>query len=414
VVERKPDQGTATNPELYDIREVSDYFRHLLFERDDLFMKVTPLYELEHGGYRYKRSRDLQEIYNEIVAAYFLGELLYGYSQVLSLHFMAIVDWFPALKKEVVTGEGETQDLLHQIVVIERLDQTLDDYLTENPTIEVLRAVLFQIFHAMETAWHTHGYIHQDLHSGNVMLQRMPQDSPLFEKDFLYRRLSSPHWYRVGKDALRNNLVKIIDFGRNRLLVPSEPAHIQSGGDRRHIHDRLVHIKVYSESYGSTGVLNLLADRHCDVATILHSIKGHMPDSYWEDMGEDGTQSFLALYGRTKGKENSHKVASDALDDPFFDAYRTEAILPERELTDEEVLSVRDSHVVVSFLANPAEADLIEPGEMHLDAKRGLSQCSVCRSQQRGVTLRVGDSELLCAKSCYEFKYLFGEKTVFR
>jgi hypothetical protein len=107
----------------------------------------------------------------------------------------------------------------------------------------------------------------------------------------------------------------------------------------------------------------------------------------------------------------------NVLDDPFFDLYRTEAVLPNRTLTDEEVLSERDSHVVVSFLVDPLEAEMLETREMTLDAsssKRTLSQCSVCHASHRDMTHRVGENELLCGLSCYEFRYLFQGKTVFR
>ncbi len=414
VVERKTgDEGTSTNPELYDIRELSDYFRYLLYGRDDLFMKVVPLYEYRkrHGKKpraEYKEDWELQEIYNEIVAGYFLSELVYGYSEVLSLNFMTIVDWFPAPKKDVVPGNDRAQLLYHQIVVSERIDQPLVDYLMDNPSIDVLRAVLFQIFHALEIAWHTHGYIHQDLHTGNLMLQRIGPDSPLFEKDFLYRRLSSPYWYRVGRDGLRNNLLKIIDFGRNRLLVPSQPDHVNAKGDRRHLHDRIVNVESYSVSYG----------RNDDVESVLQGIGNGMTDSYWEHMGDDGMRSFFAMRKRL-GRETRDKVATDVLDDSFFEPYRTKAILPAWPLTDEEVLNERDRHVVVSFPVDPLEADLLETREMSLGYasplfERAISKCCVCHTTRRAMTHKVGDSKVFCGLSCYEFAYLFHGRTVYR
>jgi serine/threonine protein kinase len=397
VVGGRQEEETSTRPSLYNIRELSDYFRHLLYGRDDLFLKVVPLYVHKSGqepSGKYKEDWQLQEIYNEVVAGYFLNELVYGYSQVLSLHFMTIVDWFVAVKKDVIPGEeGKAQQLYHQVVVIDRMDQSLEDYLEENPSVEVLRAVLFQLFHALEIAWHTNRFIHGDLHIGNVMVQRIGANSPLYAKDFLYRRLSSPHWYRVDRDALHGNLLKMIDFGRSGLFIPSEPDHIlpQKGG--RHVHDREVRSE-YAE-YRENDVDSLFTD--------LRTLSA----AWWKRM-----DAFQPAFDRLFRMD-----VINVLDDPFFDLYRTEAVLPNRTLTDEEVLSERDSHVVVSFLVDPLEAEMLETREMTLDAsssKRTLSQCSVCHASHRDMTHRVGENELLCGLSCYEFRYLFQGKTVFR
>jgi hypothetical protein len=464
VVGRIPTESqTATAADLYNIRSLTSYFKHLLYEREDLFLKIVPLAV---------DPEQLEEIYNEIIAAYFLQELVYGYSQVLSLHFFAIVDWFPAQRRAIVPEEGDNP-YYYQVIISERLDEDLRDYLLHNPSLGVLRACLFQLYHALETAWHTNGYTHNDCHMGNVLLQRIPENSPLYEKDFLYRRLSSPHWYRVRKEDLHNNLLKLIDFGRNRLYVPSESQHVRPE-QGRHVHDRLICF-AGGEPYGyPCGEPN----RRIDVIIPLLGILSN-PRVYWDDLGKEASKEFFTMcerlidfveinyvvrrYFDARGSDrfkgispgqiqaeyeweggvradNFHRcgkiyrllqvpgvfiyrfwelgtVASDVLEDDFFTPYRTEEILPARQLADEEVLSIRDSHVVVSFLENPVEADLLSASEMELSSGgRGTPshsrRCRVCH--RKSVTHRVGEDEFLCSLACYEFKYLFEGKTVYR
>ena len=215
--------GSATRPDLYEISSVTDYFREILYNRSDLFLKVVPLtedecdaYDLEHedDDCDYKQDEELAEIYNEIIAAYFLGELVYGYSQVLSLHFMTVVDWFIGLKQSVPPGE-DIRPSHYQFVVSERMDISLHDYIKtvikkkkhSEERNGCYRACLFQLFHALETAYHTNKFCHNDLHLTNVMLQRIPPESPLYQKDFLYRRLDSPNWYRVPARDLNDYIV---------------------------------------------------------------------------------------------------------------------------------------------------------------------------------------------------------------
>jgi hypothetical protein len=458
------EQQTSTKPDLYNLLSVSHYFRHILAERDDLFLKVVPISGIHPEA--------LREVYNEIIAGYFLQELVYAYSQVLSLHFMNIIDWFPAVRTAIVPEEGPNQ-FYHQVIVSERLDHSLGDYLEKNPSIGVLRATLFQLYHALETAWHTNQYTHNDLHLKNVMVQVVPAESPLFAKDFLYRRLSSPLWFRVPKEDLHNHLVKLIDFGRNRLLVASEPNHIQVHNDSRHVHDRLLCLR----GYEYVGYPCDEPNRQIDLLVTLLNIL-HLPRAYWEAQGREASQPFFTMcetlidffelndlvraraadssafpnlrawlrfsdeYAGLGGggiqAHNFHRcsriydflrepgvfiyrltgagaTASDLLDDPFFEPYRTERVLPEGPLTDEEVLSVRDSSVVVSFIAHPVEAELLEAAEMELTARVDMKEpgrCAVCHGSR--VTHKVGETELLCSYACYEFRYLFGNATVYR
>ena len=79
-------------------------------------------------------------------------------------------------------------------------------------------------------------------------------------------------------------------------------------------------------------------------------------------------------------------------------------------------MSVKDHHIVVSFLANPKEADELTT----VDLGAGISMpcespvaCPVCH-QTLPLTHTVGATEKFCGLACYEFKYLFAGKTVYR
>jgi len=413
---------TLTRPDLYKISSMTDYFREILYNRSDLFLKIVPLtqgncyYEdLEDDdddeSCQYKDDEDLSEIYNEIIASYFLGELVYGYSNVLSLHFMTVVDWFIALRQSVNPSIRRPMPSHYQVIISERMDISLLDYLKGFHKLAkagnedwkgFYRACLFQLFHALETAYHTNRYCHNDLHLENVMLQRIPPESPLFGKDFLYRRLNSSHWFRVPARDLNGYLLKIIDLGRSRLFVPSQQEHVESPPPHRHKHDRLVCL------FGcGDGTFDFCANNRVnDILKLFCEISGKG-----------------VLYGEVRDlflryrDSNRHWNASHMLDDPYFSPYTTTNVLPNTSLSEEEILSVKDSHIVVSFLTNPEEVSQPVAADLHSSVSsssvRVQDRCSVCL-QSLPLTHKVGQSELLCGLACYEFAYLFCGKTVYR
>lgn len=458
---------SATKPVLYDMRSTSDYFHHLLYERDDLFMKIVPLHFV-----RAQSEEDvaiaLAEIYTEIVVAYFLNELVYGYSQVLSLHFMTIVDWFPT-QRIAMTPEEQALDEhhYHQIIVSEKLDESLRDYLLVHRSGAALRASLFQMFHALETAWHTNGYTHNDLHLGNIMVKWLGEGTPLHNKDFLYRRLTHDHWFRLRREDLNNSMVKLIDFGRNRLFVASKPSHIdEAGGEHRHVHDQLI----CAPGFAHAGYACEAPNREIDVVLPLVSLL-MLPRDYWDALGEQESRAFFALCelhldfaelnrlvsayywgdtvvyagisredverefhsaGNRIKASNLHRcptiyefmrqtgvfiyrrwvngsVASDVLNDPYFNAYKTRSLLPLRQLTNEEILDVQNHSAVVSFLAHAEEAEMRQEYTVETMLQ---SRCDVCN--RVNVSLEVAGGERVCNWACYEFRHLFGGKTVYR
>lgn len=450
----KEQAESSTRPDLYEIRSLTEYFKKVLYEREDLFMKIVPLTGVA--------DMQLEEIYNEIIVGYFLNELVYGYSQVLSIHFMTIVDWFPTVRTL------ETGKLIapHQVIVSERMDVALHEFLMDNAYLEVLRGALFQLFHALETAWYTNAYTHNDLHMANVMTMLLPNTSALFGKDLLYRRLSSPHWCRVPHGDTNGSIVKIIDFGRNRMHVASQENHVGRGAIKRHMHDRLICIEGTEKlGYGCD-----LVNRQIDVLLPLLGILS-LPEEYWDTLGEEESAAYFAMCERLLPFEelnetvaayanaaftsdwldsaklaaeyigvgsrvtaaNLHfcpnvmrllqapgvfiyrarqtgSTASDVLDDVFFSGYQTMEVLPEGPLKESDIVSVRDQHAVVSFVTHPEE-------EQHLSSLQASASlagcCSVCRAPS--VTLQTKESgDAFCGRACYEFKYLFGGATVYR
>lgn len=454
---------TATAPELFSLTHTSDYFRHILDKQPGLFMKLVLLPDSPED------ENGLREIYNEVIAAYFLNELVYGYTQVLSLHFMSVVDWFPTQRTDPFGNK-----LFYQVIVSERLEKNLVDYLYENPGLSPLRAVLFQYFHAMETVWYTNGGTHNDAHLGNLMMKPLTVESPLFDRDFLYRRLNDARWYRVPARAIKNHLLKVIDFGRFRMQVPDSPNHkeLSPGGISRHRHAR----QICAPGFDFVGYPCDAPNRQIDVLLpLLGLIK--MGSKYWmamEAMERAAAYAFLgrmipfdemtasvdsflwsnsdypnidkkqvevefARAGRrmnvskfraspqiielvrtpgffTYRYRDSGTTVTDALNDEFFQEYRTNQVLPDRSLTEEEVLGERDRHVVVSFVQHPEEAIQLELGASigaSIGASSTRSRCTVCGLSNSAKFGAAGDVRL-CGKACYEFKYIFGGKTVFR
>jgi len=253
--------SSVTNPTLFQTKWKSahELFRSVLFGRDDLVLKLTPLfacdtsrpknprplYNAHTGRLLYLADRELAEIYNEIRIAYFLNELAFRYSHVLSLHFMTIVDWFMTPSSVLaVPSSMPLTDAYYQVTVSERLDKSLEDYLDDPntaPTLDALRVILFQILHALEIAWVTFRFLHHDLHPNNVMMKRVASGrSPLADRNFLYKRYNEPDsWYVLPRDALNNHYVKLMDFGRSRIEAPLSSDHV-SEYSGKHVHTRLI------------------------------------------------------------------------------------------------------------------------------------------------------------------------------
>lgn len=464
------DVDSISMPTVYLVQPKNkSQFREVLFGANDLVMKVIPLFNKDGM----LPSDELAQIYNEIKAAYFLNELLYGYSNVLSIHFMSIVDWFQASRTQIglLKGVGKTDNLLHQVVIAERAHSHLNDYLLAYNTLPALRAVLFQILHALETAWHTNQFTHNDMHMGNVMLRDVShEESPFRDKNFIYKRLGRPLWYTLDKEHLHNHIVKLIDFGRSRLYVPTRESHINI----RHNHTNLIGV-----DYSRIGQPLKEANRQIDLRSLFLTLL-LLPERYWTGLGveeanevfqfiEDDVLDFAEInrlidvapymlqYGAVSEERRrfangrlrasnlrkcpkcfaylSHpgifRYANDGrgnnvtnvLDSAFFQPL---SILPEGDTERSFGISkiVKD-YIVVSFITDNEDIRMRPPPTKLASsittttstsvANKNTLRCGVCHGQATYVNReKTGSIVPLCSKQCAQFKYLFASKTALR
>jgi hypothetical protein len=476
-----PKQSSATNPSLYELKNTKDYFKHVLNDRPDLFMKIVPLYNQKEG--HVISDNDLDEVYTEVVVAYFLNELVYGYENVASLHFMTIVDWFLAFKSTVVQQEEKDAEpevpFYHQVIVSEKIDMVANDVL-ENRTTAIdfmreVRSTLFQTFHALEVAWHTHKFTHNDLHLGNIMYKRIEAGSVLDNKNFLYNRIGKNHWYRIPKEDLKGKFVKIIDFGRNRVFVPTKRSETFPNPTNSHKHGRLI----CADGLDSLGISKKYATRRMDIYIPLLQILtmdqlkwyaisltqegrfmtqqfyslcrdaidwievNHIAKTYYKDkylttqdhpdegvnaekvreeyikvgkVGPDNIRYCPHLYDLLRRRgifiykyDTTDYPLEDVLDHEFFSDYKQEALIVEKdvELTHTQILNVRENNVVVSFLQQTGDAPLM----MASGGSSSTTTCSTCKSPN--LTHKANDT-YFCGAKCFEFKYIFEGKTVYR
>lgn len=459
------DVDSISMPTVYLVQPKNkSQFRDVLFGANDLVMKVIPLFNKDG----LLASDELAQIYNEIKAAYFLNELLYGYTNVLSIHFMSIVDWFQASRAQIglLKGVGKTDSLLHQVVIAERAHRHLDDYLYVYNTLPALRAVLFQILHALETAWHTNQFTHNDMHMGNVMLREVShEESPFRDKNFIYKRLGRPLWYTLDKEHLHNHIVKLIDFGRSRLYVPTREMHTNI----RHNHTNLIGV-----DYPRIGQPLKEANRQIDLRSLFLTLL-MLPDRYWTGLGveeanevfqfiEDDVLDFAEInrlidvapfmleYGAV-GEERlrfangrlrasnlrkcrkcfaylSHpgvfRYANDGrgynvtnvLDSAFFQSL---SILPEGD-TERSfgITKIVEDYIVVSFITGNEDIRMRPPptklaSSITTTTNNNTLRCSVCQGQATYFNReKTGSIVPLCGKQCAQFKYLFAAKTALR
>jgi len=113
---------------------------------------------------------------------------------------------------------AEFHDFPVQVTLLERATQTLEDLCEdETGTLEERNerwsAWLFQIVAALATAQHYFGFVHNDLHSNNVMW------SPTSEEYFHYRVHKGKETY-IMKVPTFGKVMKIIDFGRASYTLP--------------------------------------------------------------------------------------------------------------------------------------------------------------------------------------------------
>jgi hypothetical protein len=115
---------------------------------------------------------------------------------------------------------AEFDDFPVQVTLLERAEGTLDELLdeeTEEDTKEVRwKAWLFQVIAGLATAQHYFGFVHNDLHTNNIMWSRTDQE-------YLYYRMNKGSQQYLLRVPTFGYLMKIIDFGRATYHLP-EPA----------------------------------------------------------------------------------------------------------------------------------------------------------------------------------------------
>jgi serine/threonine protein kinase len=448
--------ASLSRPELFVLKPVQpELFKEILYGENTLLMKIIPLYD-EAG--RTLDAKLLDAIYNEIKASFFLNELVYGYSNVLSVHFMMIVDWFQTtrLKLRLYTSPHFNHKY-HQITIAERATSNIEEFLKANPSLAVLRVAIFQILHSLEIAWETNRFTHNDLHLGNVLVKRIDtEDSPFRDKTLLYKRASEKDWYVLPESDLRQHIVKIIDFGFARLFAPSAENHTQFNVGRHHVHDRLIGINLESSGRPLTA-----ANRQIDMRNLFLSLCA-MPASYWHALGPRESKQFFdfvenqvvnfneinalissipahspyieikrareQLLDHRITASNLHSVAgawhlisitythrfdsvgpnvSNVLSTDFFDTLRrapsTEYVTPAKRPQNE---------LVVSFITSLREVRAVVP----LASSPLVAHCEVCGEQASHFVTESGTKKRVafCGALCADFMYHYNSKTVFR
>jgi hypothetical protein len=404
---------SSTSPFLYDVqlRSANNLVRRYLLNHVDLVMRLVPLnlFDKElgqimrdhRGAILYKGEDELDEIYNEIKISFFLNELIYNYSYVLSLHFAVVLDWFVI---------DDNSGVHHQAIVSEKLEVTLDDYLKSVRTVDQLRVILFQIFNALEIAWLTHRLVHNDLHTGNIMLCVL-DDTPLRDKNLLYRRYAdNKHWYQLDAHHVKNRLIKIIDMGRACIQAPS-----LMDQDNKHDHSR----RIGPCNFPQLGISpHFPVNPYNDTRTIFTSLLRH---PFWNQLRREelieleavmntalsverlNVFSVFDLIGHddllndmnqatnyTRRLDQFGLLASEILDSSFFASLKHKSSL----MTDVDKLNA-----VVSF---PVSINELAPTKL---------SCHVCKDK---VATHKTVDKYFCGNICYEFYYLFKSKTVYR
>ncbi len=116
---------------------------------------------------------------------------------------------------------AEFKDFPVQVTLLERAEGTMDELLeAEEPLDAVAEAKwiawIFQVIAGLTTAQHWFGFVHNDLHTNNVMWSRT-------EEPYLYYQVEGKGKKTYFKVPTHGYIMKIIDFGRASYHLP-EPA----------------------------------------------------------------------------------------------------------------------------------------------------------------------------------------------
>jgi hypothetical protein len=116
---------------------------------------------------------------------------------------------------------AEFHDFPVQVTLLEHAQGTMDELLDDeedDPSLADTRderwaAWLWQVISALTTAQHLYGFVHNDLHTNNIMWNTTDQD-------YLYYRIHKGNSSWIMKVPTFGRIMKIIDFGRASFTLP--------------------------------------------------------------------------------------------------------------------------------------------------------------------------------------------------
>lgn len=175
---------------------------------------------------------DNEKVYNEIIVGHQLNRLRLEINELGVLcpqthSFMLVYDWL-----KIGTAEGE-----EEVAMVENGKVSFHRWMLEKnqgpPNFAYMaqfNLFLFQLLHALEVGWNLCGFVHNDLHTGNVMIKEI---STLRDKDWVFER-SHPYslesyplrrkYVVANKDAILESsnvpIPLIIDYDRSRVQTP--------------------------------------------------------------------------------------------------------------------------------------------------------------------------------------------------
>lgn len=384
---------SATKPRIYNV-VTGETPKNILDVYENLVMKIV---DLGHIYYRFRIYESdepgddgLTEVYNEIRAAFFLNELRYAYPRALTHHFMVVVDWFVSDVNHYPEVEGYGP---YQYIVSEKLDKSLYDFLVGEHLgdARTLKATLFCIAQALEAAWATHRYIHYDLHINNVMIKQTTEKSFYRNKNYTYTRVYNEKQYRIPVDAHHNTVTKIIDFGRNRMNIPSMP----SGDDKYNLYEHIDrelrhnHTESISHIVDGTGV-GIGENRTWDLRRLLWDLLVILPCDYWYQMKTNSPGEFIAFLALLKQFVDITmlNVFSRGLKYDTQTLFRRHTPTRQGPLTFEEILfsRVREFYSLFIWGMDPAYTDVIKQDKDLAFAYRSKAMAKYGFSNEDGKT----------------------------
>jgi hypothetical protein len=121
---------------------------------------------------------------------------------------------------------AEFSDFPVQVTLLEKMEGVMDDLLeiefaSETEKDSHWTAWFFQVIAALTTAQHLFGFVHNDLHSNNVMWNKT-------DIQYLYYRVHKGNKSWIMRVPTYGYLIKIIDFGRASFWLPNPAGFIIS------------------------------------------------------------------------------------------------------------------------------------------------------------------------------------------